>query len=500
MGDEGGSKRSLDAELVKGVAWTGVANWLAQALTWASTLLVVRILTPDDYGLVALAAVYMGFAVMLSEFGIGLAVVSLRDITIKQTAQLNAVALMLAGAAIAGSWALARPLAVYFNTPRLATVILVLSLGLLFSAISSVSHALLQKALRFKYLAMAQVAQSVVGSLTTLALAYLGAGYWALALGHLAGHAAVTAAIVIGSPCGYAWPRWGELRSVIQFTRHVLVERIAWYGATSSDKVVIGKWIGEIPLGIYSIATTFGLLAVEKVTVLMLRVAPAVFSEVQTSPPALLRYLLMMTEGLALVTFPISVGLSLVAPDFVHTFLGPQWEEVIVPLQLLGVFGAYQSVTALLPRLLAVTGDVKHTMQVAVLSLIVMPIAFFVGGQAWGLPGVAAAWLCAYPLTQAPMYLRLHRRVGLTVGKYVRALWPAASGAGIMALGVLLLPRWPTFDAMGAPMRLFVDVTLGAFLYLSVLLVLHFGRLVRIRELLAEVRASRGAAPAEAAG
>src|SRR5215475_6086007 len=119
------SRKSLDAALIRGVAWTGAASWLAQGFTWLSTLFVVRILTPDDYGLVALAAVYLGFASLISEFGFGLAVVTLRHLTPRQISQINGVTLLFALGAVLLSLACSDPISRFFASPRLGPVICV---------------------------------------------------------------------------------------------------------------------------------------------------------------------------------------------------------------------------------------------------------------------------------------------------------------------------------------------------------------------------------------
>ncbi|HSB55928.1 MAG TPA: oligosaccharide flippase family protein, partial [Gemmatimonadales bacterium] len=328
------SRQSLDHAIVRGVAWTGAASWVAQILTWVSTLLVVRILHPDDYGIVALAALYLGLATMLSEFGIGTAVITMRDLPSRQIAQLNSVALLVALGALLLAWLLAVPMAQVLGSPRLVTLIRVMSVGLVVAALGSVPTALLQKSLRFRFLAAAQIAQSLTGAAASLLLATFGAGYWALALGPLLGQVVMSVMAVIGAPCGYVWPDRRQLKPALQFSRTVILERFCWYLYTGSDRFIIGKLIGEAAVGLYSVAASFGMMAVEKVAVLVLRVAPAAFAEVQRDPAALRRYLLSMTEGLSIVTFPISIGIALVAGDTVHLLFGEHWAGAIAPLRI----------------------------------------------------------------------------------------------------------------------------------------------------------------------
>lgn len=483
---ERGKGQALDHALIKGVAWTGAATWIAQALTWLSTLVVVRLLTPDDYGLVALAGVYLGLITLISEFGIGTAVITLRDLTRRQIAELNTVAMAFALAAMLVSFAAGGVVADFFESPRLDQLISVMSFALILAAYGSIPNGLLQKELEFRFLAQAQIIQSVTSAVTTLVLALLGAGYWALALGPAAGQLVFTLIVAFKSPAGYAWPSRTSLGSALEFSRQVITERMAWYGYTAADKLVIGRWIGEVSTGLYAVASTFGMLAVEKVTVLMLRVAPAVFSAVQHDAAALRRYLLSMTEAVAVVTFPLSIGLALVAEDLVPIMMGEQWIDAIVPMQLLAIYAAFQSVAPLLNRVLAVIGETRFNMHLAMATLVLLPIGFVIATR-WGLSGVASAWLLV-PVIQAPVYFRLHRRIGLSFFEYLRSLWPALSSSAVMAGAILLLHAWPEFDGFSRGLSLVLTIGTGGLVYCATVLLAHGGRVRLLRRLMSELR------------
>lgn len=494
MADPHRESRSLDHALVKGVAWTGAASWIAQILSWLSTLVVVRLLSPDDYGLVALATVYLGLAAMLSEFGIGTAVVTLRDLSRRQLTELNTVAMLFACLAMVISIMVAPLVSVFFDSPRMVTLIWVMSLSLPITASSAISQALLQKELEFRFLATVQIIQSLSAALTTLILAVLGADYWSLALGPAFGQVVLTALIVIRQPTGFTWPSRTALGPVLSFSRQVITERLAWYGYSQSDKLVIGRWIGEASTGLYSVASTFGLIAVEKVTVLMLRVAPAVFSAVQNDAAALRRYLLSMTEAVSIITFPLSIGLALVAEDLVLLMLGEQWAGAVGPLQMLALYAAFLSVSPLLNRVLAAIQETQFNMYLAVATFIILPIAFIVATR-WGLVGVAAAWLVVPLIQLPPKYLRLHRRIGLRVGEYLLALWPALSSVVLMTGSIMLLHSWTGFADLPRSVALGSTVATGAVVYGGAIFLLHGSRVRAFRELVAEMRVRQEAAP-----
>ena len=113
------STDSLDRSLLHGLAWTSAAKWGSQVLAWASTLIVARMLTPEDYGLVGMASIYLGLVTMLSEFGLGATVMALRDLTEEQTAQLHGFAILFGLGGFALSCLMAWPLGAFFHSTEL---------------------------------------------------------------------------------------------------------------------------------------------------------------------------------------------------------------------------------------------------------------------------------------------------------------------------------------------------------------------------------------------
>src|SRR5437870_578480 len=133
----------IDRSLVGGIAWTGAAKRSVQFLSWATTLVLARLLTPDDFGLVALAQVYIGLVALINEMGIGSAVVTFRDLSREHLAQINTVALMLGLTACAISCGLAYPIGLFFSSPDLVPVIMVMSSAFVITSLKTVSAGLL---------------------------------------------------------------------------------------------------------------------------------------------------------------------------------------------------------------------------------------------------------------------------------------------------------------------------------------------------------------------
>jgi O-antigen/teichoic acid export membrane protein len=456
-------------------------------VSWVVTLVIARVLTPADFGILALAQLPVELLGLISEFGVGTAVVTLRELSAAQLAQLNTVCLVLGLLGLLVASALAWPLAGFFAAPELPAVLLVVAASLVVASLRVVPSASLQRELRFRLLAGIDLAAGLLVPLVTLLLALLGFGYWALVLGGFASVVVTTAATVIARPHGFGWPRLGALGPVIGFSWRILVSRVAWFTYSNADFAVAGRVLGQAPLGAYTIAWTLANGPLEKVTALVTGVTPGFFSAVQSDLVELRRYFLSLTEALALIALPLTVGVALVADDFVDLALGPRWQAVALPLRLLALYASYRSVTAVLPYVLTALREMRLGMWNAVFSLALLPPAFYVG-SAWGVAGIAGAWLVCYPLLVVAVYARIFRRLELSPRRYLAVLWPALNATAAMAAVVLVAQRvlpisWPL------AVRFALEVAGGGVVYAAVTLSLYRAR---VRAIVARLRSVPG--------
>jgi PST family polysaccharide transporter len=264
---------------------------------------------------------------------------------------------------------------------------------------------------------------------------------------------------------------------------------MAWYVYSNADFFVAGWLLGKQQLGAYTLAWTLGSVPVEKISVLIFNVTPAYFSALQRNMPELRRHVLQLTEGIALLTVPLTIGLALVAEEFVMLALGSKWASMIVPLRLLAAYAAVRSITPLIPQVLTVTGDVRYSMWNSVVAAIVLPVGFAIGSR-WGIVGIASTWLLVHPLVLLLLYRRAFLRMELPFREYAGALWPAFHSAILMALAVtaarFLLPA-----SVPLPLRFGALVLLGMATYGGTLFLSHRSRMSAIVRAL---RAARSAA------
>jgi teichuronic acid exporter len=297
---------------------------------------------------------------------------------------------------------------------------------------------------------------------------------------------------VVQNPTGFRRPRLASIRQPLTFSSHMLLSRFAWYGYSNADFAVIGKMLGGVALGAYTLGWTLSGMTVEKITAVIGRVTPAFFCSVQNDLAALRRYLLLITEGLALLTFPACIGLALVANDFVRLALGERWVAAILPMQLLAVLATVRSVQPLIAQVLFAIGESRLAMRNAVLTVLVLPVCFVLASH-WGISGVAGAWLIIGPLMFSPLLLRTLRRIELPAKQYFISLWPATSGCLVMVCAVISVNR-AFLDGTPAYASLIVKIVSGALAYSATLLAFHHTRIAILGKMLRKLREQRPAA------
>jgi O-antigen/teichoic acid export membrane protein len=462
---------AMDKCLVEGVIWTASAKWTTQVISWVSMLIIARLLSPSDFGLVGMAAVYFALAQNFSEFGFGTAVVTLRDLTDEQVRGINTFCLLSGLAAFALSCALAVPLGMFFRSPQLPAVAVTMSVTFLISGFQTVPYALLQKELKFRLLSMIDAAKILAQALSVLVCALLGFRYWSLVIGNVV--AAATGAILplAFRPTGFVRPRFHSIKRAVTFSWHVLVSRMAWSLYSDADFIIAGRTLGAAPLGAYTLAWNLANAPVEKITSLVTRVTPAFLSAVQTDHASLRRYLRTLTKGISLITTPLTLGLALTAREFVPLALGVKWESATVPLELLAVYASFRSITALLGQVLIALGDTRFVMWNTMAALLFLPTAFFIG-SGWGATGIAWAWILGFPFVVFPLYMRTFSGIEMEIGEYMGAVLPALKGSLAMTAVVLLL-KWLLHSGWPLYLRFGIEVLAGGTAYVLTLTGFH---------------------------
>jgi teichuronic acid exporter len=464
-----------DRSLADSVMWNAICDWGSQIFSWASFLIVMRLLTPADFGIAALAMITLSYLGQMTGFGIQRAVVTLRELTKEQLAQLNTVSLGLGTLWFALSLVLAKPFALFFNIPQLARLLIVCCSTLVPLGLQTVSTGLLSKELRFRLLSVLGAASSLVSCVITLVMAFWGFGYWALVIGNLISSVGRAIVVLLIRPCRLARPRLRDIREPLKFCRSLVVSSFAFYSYERTDNLVVGKVLGQSMLGLYGTAWELANVPLEKIVTVLVTVIPSFLAAVQNQPAALRRYLRILTEVVALAAFPATIGLALVAHDMVPILFGHKWDGMIVPLEVLSFYAGFRSIVALLSKILIAVGDPHYVMRNDVTALVVLTTAFYIGSS-YGTVGVAWAWVIAYPLVAVPLYRKTFKTIDMKMDEYLRALRPALEATAAMVVSVELV-KHILVPVLPVPVRLGLEVVTGMLSYCAILALLHKQRM-----------------------
>jgi teichuronic acid exporter len=466
-------RSSKPGSLASNLAWRALANWSSQLVSWAALLIVVRLLSPSDFGLVGMSVVLFWYLKFLGEFGIMATVIRNRDLSEETLAQLNTMGVVFGTGAFLLACLLAYPAARFFKTPGVIPVTVVVCLGLIPFGARAVPEGLMNRELRFKSLTLFDALRDITSAALTVLLAWLGFRYWALVLGNLLSELIRCTIILRVRPHRYAWPRRATLREPLTFGRRVLVSGFAWSTYNSLDNVTAGRVLGQASLGLYAMAWNLANMPLEKIVSLVTTLIPAYLSRVQKDLPALRHYVRSLTEAIALTTFPATIGFALVASEAVPLIMGKKWIGMIAPLQVLCAYAAVRSIVAILPKVLTACGNPRFVMRVEVMGLVIMPLSFWIGSH-WGLRGIAFGWVFGYPIIALAEYWKTMKTIQMGVADYFKALRPALDGSIAMALMVGTLQRMlPSFSPW---IRLLIEITGGGVAYIGTVMLLHHER------------------------
>jgi PST family polysaccharide transporter len=376
---------------VSAVGWQFATVFGKYVLQFLVVAVLSRLLSPVDFGLVAQAMIFIGLANLFSDIGVAPALIQRKTITdahIRVAFTFSVfTGLLMAGLA----WLTAWIPALLFRTEGLEPLLKLLSVTLLLKSLGITATCLLMRRMDFRRWFWIYIGAYFAGSATVgVSMALAGYGAWALAWSYVAQDAlaCVILLAVVRHPMRFSFAR-EEARQLLGFGVGMTLSRLTHYATENLDRVVISRWLGVAPLGVYTRA--YELLTVSNQTFAQVlgKVLFPAFSKLQDQPERLWTAYLRSVSMVSLVAFPICTGLAVAAPEAVRFVFGPQWDEAVPPLRILCAGGIFWAVTTLSDAVAHGLGAVYRIFS----RRVVLSAAIFAGaliGSQYGLSGVAA--------------------------------------------------------------------------------------------------------------
>jgi O-antigen/teichoic acid export membrane protein len=454
---------TLRDKVVSGFFWLAATKALGQAISWLITLLVVRLLAPQDYGLMGLAVLVNSFLLLFNELGLGTAIIQKPDLTRRHLSDLRWVILFVNIGLFALVLMIAPVAARYFEEPALARIVRTMGVVFVISGIGAPSAFMLIRSMAFRKKSQAELIGNVAGGVTTLLLALAQFGVWSLIGGYLISQAVTNALYCLYSPIPIDAPKFARsVRGSLQFGSQIAMTKVLWWISASADSVVVGKMLGTVQLGFYGLAVQFASIPLEKIVSLITQLALPSFAALQHDKVRLRRYYLKLVNTIAFITFPVFVGFIVVADGGVRLLLTEKWIAIIVPLKILCFASALRAIETMNTPLLVASGRPGIPLFNSLLQAIVLPVAFVIGTK-WGINGVAVAWVISWPLLYLVVTGQTIQVMGMSVGAYLGCLRHPALASATMALAVYAVQQ---FTGRGpSPLLLSIECATGAVTY-----------------------------------
>jgi O-antigen/teichoic acid export membrane protein len=458
--------------IAKSVFWIVWSRGGIQVLSFISTILVARMLAPSDYGVMALAGIWMAGVSMLAELGLGAAIIQFRDLEDRDLNSCFWLTMGIAGIGYLGLYIAAPAIADWFSSPILSDVLRVVGVTLPLTALRIVPDGLLRKRLALDKVSQAEIAASLVTLPVMLGMAWAGAGVWALVAGALV-QSLVQDVVIIRFVSWWPGLRIGgrRFREVVSYSMHTLGARMCWVAYQQADSFVLGKVSGDVVLGFYSMAKQLATLPVDKVSVVVNQIMAPMMAELQTKREMMRASFLRSLRLIATISLPLCIGLMMEADDLILVALSQKWMSAVPIMRVLCLYAIVYSIAVLFSPVLMACYRARFLFRYTLLQLLVMPFAFWMGATLWGAVGVAIAWSTAYPLALTWLAREALREMDLNWHSFFHQFRPAVIATAVMALTLALVQwAWMRWGVDLAPLRLAVAVLLGAALYSGVLL------------------------------
>lgn len=382
-------RADLGRRALRGGAVTVLAQGGGFVLTTISTVVLARLLTPQDFGLVAMIAPLLTFMGFFRDLGLSTATVQQAEINHAQVSTLFWVNVALSAGLMLLAFALSPLVGIFYRRPEVVWLTVAYGVNCFLTGLSIQHTALLRRQMSFGTLASVNLASGAIGIVVGILAAARGFGFWALAMMSLS--TSLASLIAVWWFCSWrpGRPMRGSgVRPMLWFGGFLTGGNLAYFLASNLYTLAIGRWLGAVPLGNYNRANQLYLVSLQQLSVPVSAVAVPALSRLQGEPDRYRAAFLQAVQALALGTVPLACTLIAGGDAVALLLLGEKWGEAAKLVRILAVAGLLMPVAGALSWLLITQGRAKTLMHWSLASVFIA-LATVVIGLHWGVVGVA---------------------------------------------------------------------------------------------------------------
>lgn len=475
------SESSLKHAVINGVKWLALTKLLIQLFRWGATFFVIRLLTPDDYGTVAIAGIISSLFSALNFFSLGNAIIRFQEEDETVLATLFSISVMVAIGLTLLQIAIAPFIAHFYNNDAVSLLLIVTSAIYLLECLAIQPKAILAKELHYDKLAKIDLISGVGSPAVVLVFALTGWGYWSLAFGMIA------ASLFRLLACGYYHRISVKLGFAFSHVRQHMKFGLQNSGASfiaqtsnTLDIAVGGYLFSAAQIGIYQVGLQVSMIPLRKISPELRRISFPAFSKTASDPVRFRGYFIKATRMVALLVFPLFWGLGLMAEPLVKLVLTDKWVDSIIIIQVLSFILPFRLFTELNNSVANALGRADLVLSNTILSCVALAVAIVLLAHL-GIVGLAVAWVLSILITYLFLACRLTRLLAIKGTELLATMWPPLLGCVLMS-AVLLACQHGVHLSMQWQLGLLPIV--GASVYALYLFVCHRALWNEFRELI----------------
>lgn len=379
---------SLSSVAARGAASTLVAQWLKFLINLATIMILSRLLTASDFGLVAMVTAISGIGLLLADFGLSMASIQNQQVTQHQKSNLFWINSLLGITLALVLWLASEPLASFYGREEVAGIAKAISLIFIFNAVTAQFRAEVTRKLKFRSMAIIDVLSQAVAFVLAVSAVYAGLGYWALVIQQVGMSFFILVALAsVGNWVPSLPRRRAGVRNMVSFGANNLGVQLVNYTSNNVDSVLIGQNVGAESLGVYSRAHQLFMMPLQQLAAPATRVAFPILSKINGTP----RYDLYIERAQVVLTYVLGgvfFSAAVLANPIIEIVLGPDWDDAKLVFYILAIGGVFQAMGYVYYWIFLSKALMGLQLRFSLISRILM-ILYMVIGVYWGMFGVA---------------------------------------------------------------------------------------------------------------
>jgi O-antigen/teichoic acid export membrane protein len=480
---------TLETRTVRSIGWSATSQVAQLLMGMLISVILARLLTPSDFGLIAMVLVFSNFVAIFSGFGLTSAIVQKKEVSdeaLSSTFWINVGLGALLTLALAASAPL---IAGFYSQPRLAPLIVFISTSFFIASLGNVQNGLLTRRMNFKAIAITGVCATGFSGPIAIFLAFSGYGVWSLAW-----YTVLNASFYVLFLSIYA--RWlphflvglQHVKGLMGFGANLTGWSFVNYFAGNMDNLLVGRFLGSAALGFYNLSYNLLVFPTSNVSGVVGRVMFPALSKIQHDKQLVREAYVKANRYIGAVTFPLMIWVLVTAPQLVRVVYGPKWIPVIPLIQIFALAGLAQSIGTNVQWIFLSQGRTDTMFKLSIVTTVIVVISFFVGLRG-GVEGVAIAYTVAIYLTAYPVFVIAFRLIDMKVRYALAPLWSVTLAA--LTLGIVAFLLQISLENLGVTQDLTIlaIATAASLLtYLVVLFLVDRELLIEIVRLLGQLR------------